>query len=66
MMTFPQALFKMMEGKSVRRPDWPEGDAGYIAPDGILMVYRDKKDFQWIVHKNDIIAVDWVVINKTN
>jgi len=56
----------MMIGKSVRRLEWPEGDAGYIAPDGILMIYREKKDYQWIVHKNDIIAVDWVVINKTN
>ena len=65
-MTFSGALNKMIDGKSVRRLEWPEGAAGYIAPDGIMMIYREKKNYQWIVHKNDIIAVDWVVIEKHN
>lgn len=63
--TFGEALTFMVAGKKVTRPEW--NDAwGFMKEDGVIMVHRDGKDYQWIIHQNDILATDWLVVEKKN
>ena len=64
-MTFEEALIHMNTGKKVTRPEWNDA-YGFMSPDGIIMVHREGKDYQWIIHQNDILATDWLVVEKTN
>lgn len=65
-MSFSEALVKLLEGKKIKRVDWTDKDYGYFGPDGILMINRNDKPYQWIVHKLDIIATDWMVVAEAN
>ena len=57
----------MVEGKKVRKLDWPEDCFGYFNNDGGLMIYRDKAVYQWLLSKNDVIGLGWVLVEeKTN
>ena len=63
--TFSEALTHMVAGSRVTRPEWNEA-YGFMSADGIIMVHREGKDYQWIIHQNDILATDWLVVERAN
>ena len=66
-LSFPQAMERMVEGKKVRKLDWPEDCFGYFNADGELTIYRDKAVYRWLLSKNDVIGEGWIEVeNKTN
>lgn len=65
-MGFGQALQEMVMGKRMKRLDWPEGEYGSVDAEGFLKVYHENRLSTWMVHKEDIIANDWLELEKTN
>jgi hypothetical protein len=65
-MVFAEALIKMVEGKKVTRVDWPEGEYGFIDTEGFLKIKRINGLFQWMLHKLDITATDWLIVVEVN
>lgn len=63
MMTFPESMEAVIDGKKVTRKEWEDMDSYGIMKDGFLVIHRDKKDFQWLVSEADMVAKDYIVIN---
>jgi hypothetical protein len=63
MMTFPQAMEAVIDGKKVTRKEWEDVDSYGIMKDGFLIIHRDGKDFQWLVSEADMVASDYIIIN---
>lgn len=59
--TFSEALTFMVAGDKVTRPEWNEA-WGFMSPDGIIMIHREGKDYQWVIHQNDILAINWETV----
>jgi hypothetical protein len=63
LLSFSEALYKMLEGDRVTRMEWEdEGEYGVILSDGFLAIRHDNQMHIWKVHKDDILADDWYVI----
>ena len=60
-MFFSTALIKVLEGKKISRPEWAKDEYGYLGKDEILYVHRDGKDYQWLLHRIDMEATDYII-----
>lgn len=63
MLTFPQAVEAIIDGKKATRKEWEDVDSYGIMKDGFLIIHRDGKDFQWLVSEADMVAKDYIIIN---
>lgn len=64
--TFSEALTFMVAGSRVRRPEnWGEA-YGYMDSEGRIMLHKDGKELSWCITQNDILATDWLVVEKIN
>lgn len=64
LMSFTEAVEQLLIGKKVRRKSW-DGDNEnaycFINPNGILAVHRQDKNYEWLIHREDAEAQDWVL-----
>ena len=76
-MTFPQAMEKVIEGKSITRLEWGDKQSYAFLSEltNMLMINNTVEDPQknvkkglhtWIVCEGDMKAADWVVVEKRN
>jgi len=64
-MTFAEAINELLAGEKITRVDWENRNI-YCYLDKITGQLRimNKKECSWVIHKNDLLAEDWVVISK--
>jgi len=63
MLTFPQAIEAVIDGKKVTMKEWDDVDSYGVMKDGYLIIHRDGKDHQWLVSEADMVAKDFIIIN---
>lgn len=58
---FYEALRMALEGKRIRRLDWPDERVYGLMRQGFLMLHKDDDEFYtWTLVREDMIATDWV------
>lgn len=67
-MDFPSALEQILEGKKVRRFEWPDDGTYVTIRDEILSIFtpKDKMLHPLKVSTGDILGMDWVVVSNKN
>ena len=66
-MTFPEALNKVIDGKKVTKTEWNNDKIYVLLKDGFLMIRKDDgKFYQLIVSEADLIGTDWIEIPGAN
>lgn len=60
-MDFPEAMRKVMEGKKVRRNDWPKEVYCHLNQ-GVLTIHNETGLHSWIISEGDMDGENWVII----
>jgi hypothetical protein len=63
LMTFPQAMEAVIEGKRITKEEWDSEEVWGEMKEGFLIIHRDGKDHQWIISEGDLTGDDYVTIN---
>lgn len=59
---FYVALKAIMDGAYVTKAEWNNKETyGYLR-EGKLTLFRDNKDFDWILIDGDVAGEDWIVL----
>jgi hypothetical protein len=61
-LNFGQALDAIISGGKVTRTEWENPKVYAFMVNNILNIHRDGKVHQWVIHLNDILAEDWIVV----
>jgi len=61
MLTFPQAMEAVIEGKRVTKKEWDDVNVYAEMKEGFLIIHTDK-DHQWTVAEADLTGKDYVII----
>lgn len=62
---FGEALKNAAAGLKIRRIEWEDQKDTYGLIQGdVLMVYKEGKYYSWTISKKDILATDWIVVEK--
>jgi len=65
-MSFPDAMKKVIEGKKVRRLEWPDEDYSFLK-DEWLSIFTKGKFHTWLVSAGDMLDVeDYIVVKEIN
>lgn len=64
LMTFPQALNELIDGKKISRVEWADTDEYFLLNTEYLSVHHssDDKVHQLLVREADLLAIDWIVV----
>jgi hypothetical protein len=62
MLTFPQAMEAVIEGKRVTKKEWDDVNNYAELKEGYLIIHTDK-DHQWLVSQGDMEGKDYIIIN---
>lgn len=65
LLTLPQALNEVIDGKKITRLAW-NNDHYCLLKDNYLELYREGKFHQWIINDGDLLAIDWIVVSDKN
>lgn len=60
-MSFDKAIEAIMEGKKVRREEWPDAEEHGVLADGFLKIFVKGRYHGWTVSEGDMLATDWVI-----
>jgi hypothetical protein len=63
MLTFPQAMEALIDGKKATKKEWDNEESYGIMKEGYLIIHKDGKDHQWLVSQGDMEGKDYVIIN---
>lgn len=66
-LTWGEASEALLDGKKVRRQEWPADHFGYVRAD-VLHIHRsseglDGTEHRWLVGTGDLAGADWEVVN---
>lgn len=64
LLTFPQALNKVIDGKTITRVEWEDKEEYGLLRNSFLEIHTKGKFHQWIVSEGDLIAIDWYVLGE--
>lgn len=62
MLTFPEAIKAIVEGKKVRRKEWEDAEEFCLMHNSFLMIHVKNAFHAWTVSEGDMLAIDWVII----
>lgn len=62
LMDFSTAIRKVTDGKRITKAEWGDYSIYGELRDGILILHKEDKDFQWVLSDGDILGIDWLVI----
>ena len=65
-MSFPDAIRKVINGKSITRLAWKPANDYCLLKDGWLTVCRNGVFHRWLVNDGDLEGTDWIVIGEVN
>ena len=63
MLTFPQAMEAVIDGKKVTKKEWDDVDSYVILKDGFLIIHLNGKDHKWEVREVDMVGEDYIILN---
>ena len=66
LLTFPQALNFVIDGKRVTRVDWGNVEEYGFLKDGWLSIRTKGEIHTWLVSEGDLLAIDWYVLPEGN
>jgi hypothetical protein len=62
LLTFPEAIQAIIDGKKVARKDWGDNGEYGLLKDAFLMIHRpDGRDYKWEVADGDLVSRDWYI-----
>jgi hypothetical protein len=62
-MSFPEAMKQVIDGKKITRVEWKNKEIYCLINGEFLSIHKeDGKNYQWIVNDGDMLSTDWVVI----
>jgi hypothetical protein len=63
LLSFPDAMKEVIDGKSVTRKEWNNNDYCFLEGPW-LSISRNGKIHQWVVNDGDMTAYDWFVVES--
>jgi hypothetical protein len=63
-MTFSQAIERVIQGNFVTRLEWANENIYGYRKNEYLTIHLEDRDHQWLVNDGDMLADDWIIINK--
>ena len=66
--SFAEAMDALLDGKKVRRQEWPDDGTYLVMRDEKVMIFKleDKRLHPLTISSGDILGTDWVVIIKNS
>ncbi len=62
-MDFNSAIAEILKGKKITRVDWADEESwAEINKDRVLMLHLSDGFHEWLLHEEDIVAKDWIVL----
>lgn len=63
-MDFPMAITRVIDGERVTRVEWKDENSYGLLKDGRLCIQLPTGLHHWIVSDGDLMASDWVIVQK--
>lgn len=61
LLTFPDAIKAVIEGKTIQRESWPNKEEYAILVGDKLSLKKDGEFHQWLINDGDLLGTDWIV-----
>lgn len=65
LMSFPDAIRELINGKRIARVEWHNADYGVLR-DGWLTIFRNGTFHTWSVNDGDLTNDDWIILEDLN